>query len=469
MAERWSLHAHSVIAPLPRVLVVGAGIAGLTAARLLHDTGFEVTVLEARERLGGRIWTSSDFGVPSERGATWIHRAEFNPLTPLCRRLGIDLLIPAEQGTYTWLNGHRLPLTTVLWRARGHLARAGVLLGWHYTRAALGARLGRPHATSVADALRPLTENTNATSFGGTFIRWGMGMLESIFGAPADDISVRCLDPRELRGHNALPLGGYAQLVERLAEGLDVRYTTPVEAIAYSSQGVVVHTRQGTFTADAVVVTVPLGVLRDGIIQFDPPLPARRLAAMNRIGFGRNAVLNKLWLRFPHRFWPEDCQRIVTLPDNNPCTGCFATWIDKQHVTGLPILETFLSGHQATRWDRDQADEEVVEAGLRVLRRAFAGRVPDPVDYFVTHWLSDPWALGSFAYERPDTHPQDWEEIRRPLQNRVFFAGEATDEDNYGTVEGGLLSGERAAREVHRTFCCAEDNVAHLPWHRPNG
>ncbi len=466
MAERWSLHPEASAGSLPKVIVVGAGIAGLTAARLLHDTGFQVTVLEARARIGGRIWTTQRLGVQCELGASWIHRAEFNPLTSLCRHLGISLLLPAERGTYAWVNGHRVPLSDLVWQARRGVARAGLALAWHYMRAVLGWRLGRPYDISVAAAVTPLLRNGHLPPLDRALLTWGLGMVESIFGAPADQITIRSLDPRELRGHNALPLGGYAQIVEAMAEGVDIRLNTPVEAVAIDSQGVTVHTREGTLTADVVIVTVPLGVLRSGVITFDPPLPSSYHHAMRRIGYGGDAVLNKIWLRFPARFWPEDCQRIVALPDQHLCSGCFVTWIDKQHVTGAPVLETFLSGYRAAQWDREGADEDVVEAGLRVLRASFPGGVPDPVDFFVTRWLSDPWTRGSFAYEHVGTHPVDWQVLQRPVGNRLFLAGEATDQENYGTVEAGLLSGERAARDVHRLWCCPREHIRHLPWRR---
>ncbi len=464
MSERWALHDSAITDSLPRVIVIGAGIAGLTAARLLHDTGFPVTVLEARNRIGGRIWTARQMGVQSELGASWIHRAEFNPLTPLCRHLGIPLLLPAERGTYVWVNGRQLPLRDLLWQARRGLARAGIALTWHYVRATIGWHFGATYDISVAGAVTPLLQNGPLPPLDRALVAWGLGMLESIFGAPADQLTIRCLDPRELRGHNALPLGGYHQLVQAIAQGLHIHLNTPVHAIALDPDRVTVHTATGPFTADVLVVAVPLGVLRDGDITFEPPLPSRYREAMDRIGYGRDAVLNKIWLRFPTRFWPEDCQRIVALPDGNPCSGCFVTWIDKQHVTGVPVLETFLSGYKAAQWDREGADEEIVEAGLRVLRNSFPHHVPDPVDFFITRWLSDPWTKGSFAYEGVGTRPTDWQVLQRPLQNRIYFAGEATDRENYGTVEGGLLSGERVARAIHRHWCCDRESLA-LPWH----
>lgn len=466
MSAKWTLHSIGKEGPngLPHVVVVGAGVAGLTAARLLHDTGFPVTVLEARDRIGGRIFTDETFAVPADLGASWIHRAEYNPLTTLCRYLGIPVVLPSERGSCAWIDGRPVPLHSLLWKARRGIARAGVSLALSYTAARVRRLLGQTRAPSIEAVVAGHLSNGHLSPLDKAVVVWGVGMLESIFGAPADELSLLSLDPLELRGSNAIPVGGYMSLVRRIAEGVTVRVNTPVRAIVHGPDGVLLHTDDGEVRADVVVITVPLALLREETIVFDPPLEPERKQALHHIGYGGDAVLNKMWLQFPTRFWPEDCERLIVLPEDGRYRGCFGTWIDKEHLTGVPILETFLTGRTAARWDREGDDEEVVERGLQVLRRMFPGRVPDPVDYRVTHWLSDPWARGSFAFETGITRKEDWEIVARPLGNRVYFAGEGTEAVNYGTVEGGLLSGERAARAVHHDWCCGEKTTAFIPW-----
>ncbi len=437
----------------PRVLVIGAGLAGLTAARLLHDSGFDVVVLEARHRLGGRVWTDREvFGVPCERGATWIHRAEYNPVTTLCRRMGLRVALPSEPRSCAWVNKRALPIPSLVRHAWRGVARAGMTFTARYARTWLLRRLGRDADISVEAAVQPWPQDPRLPSLDRLLVSWGVGMVEAIFGAPADILTVRSLDPRELRGSNATILDGYDRLVHTLAQGIDIRLSTPVRTVVYDEHGVFLHTDHGAFQGDGVIVTVPLGVLKAGIPRFDPPLDEEKWTALRRIGYGDEGVLNKICLKFPRRFWPTQCDRFLLLPEDTPCRGCFGVWIDKEHLWGQPILETFLAGHAATAWDREGRDEAVVDAALRVLRRAFPGQVPDPEAYMVTRWLSDPWARGSFAYEKVGTRDEDWEVLARPIGARVYFAGEGVDRINYGTVEGAILTGERAARAIQRSL-----------------
>lgn len=463
----WSFHGERDVkrAGLPRALVVGAGMSGVVAARLLHDTGFAVTVLEARNRLGGRIWTDESLGVPCDLGASWIHGAEDNPLTVWCRNRGIPLAMPSEEGSCVWVRGHRVRLRSLLWQARAGVARAGLAFAAAYARLHLGRSLGHDGDLSVGQVLRPYLQDARLRPLDRAVLRWMVGMVESVYGAPADELSLRALDPGELRGTNAVPAGGYRRLIEDAARGPDIRLNTPVRALAYGPDGVVAHTDAGPFAADLAVITVPLGVLREGGIGFDPPLELRRQEAMARVGYGGRAVLNKVVLRFRTRFWPKGCQRLVVLPEDEERRGCFGIWIDKEHLTGVPVLEGFLSGVVAAAWDADTCDEALCEAALAALRRAFPA-VPDPVGYQVTRWLSDPWARGSYSFERVGGRKGDREQIARPVADRLYFGGEATHPEHYGTVQGALLSGERAALEVHNRWCCAEGRTGHLPWRR---
>ena len=466
MTALWSLHPRKkVITGLPRVLVVGAGLAGLTAARVLHDTGFDVVVVEARHRIGGRVWTDRDlFGVPCERGATWIHRAEFNPMTTFAHNLGLSVALPSEPRSCAWVDNRAWPIPTLVRRSWRGVLRAGTTFAARYARVWLARRLGREADLSVEAAVDPWHRTDRLPRRDRSLVIWGVGMVEAIFGAPADVLTVRSLDPRELRGSNATVVGGYDQLVHALAQGLDIRLGDPVRTVAYDERGVFLHTDHGALRGDLAVITVPLGVLKAGLIRFDPPLDSARRTALQRIGFGDEGVLNKICLKFPRRFWPTTCDRFMLLPEDNACRGCFGVWIDKEHLWGQPILETFLAGHLATRWDREGMDEAVVAAALRVLRKAFPGRVPEPEAYMVTRWLSDPWARGSFAYEKVGTRGEDWDALTRPLGDRVYFAGEGVERMDYGTVEGALLSGERVARAIHRRWCCEREDLRRLPW-----
>ncbi len=202
----------------PRVLVIGAGMAGLVAARLLHDSGFAVTVLEARARLGGRTWTDSSLGVPIDLGASWIHGADHNPLTDWCRAIGVPLAYAPTGSRRFKEAGRTLRLPAIARRAWRGLAAAS----WAAGRAQIKSlRVGRP--ASLGSVMEPLIADGRLPHFDRRFLAWITSAGESVEGAPADLIDLRNWYPAEANGINALPVGGYVQLVSDAAEGLDVR------------------------------------------------------------------------------------------------------------------------------------------------------------------------------------------------------------------------------------------------------
>lgn len=464
----WSLHG----APgkprsgLPRVLVVGSGMAGLVAARLLSDTGFPVVVLEARKRLGGRIWTDDSLGASCDLGASWIHGADTNPLTVWCRSLGIKLIFSQKDRTRFYDGGHCRKLTELLWQARRGLLRAGMAFSKSYGLQRIRKLLGYGGDMSFQMAVEPALNDPLIRAEDPNVLPWLVAMVESVHGAPADQLSLLEFDPVEMRTMNAVPLGGYEQLIRDAAMGLDIRLNSEITRIAYGGDGVVASTNDGSFSADIVVVTVPLGVLKSGGLRFDPPLDVAKDTAIDRIGYGGQAVLNKIALRFPTRFWPGKSEMLAALPANTQQRGVFPVWTDLTPLTGVPMLVGFTSGYIAAKWDREKSDPEAYEQALNVLRRMFSSEIPEPEAYLLTHWLSDPWSRGSYSYSAVGGNERDRRCLAEPVAERLFFAGEATHVMHYGTVEGALLSGEREARRIHRRYCCASGDEARLPWRK---
>ncbi len=261
-----------------------------------------------------------------------------------------------------------------------------------------------------------------------------------------------------------MPRGGYRSLVENVAAGLDIRLNSAVDRVAHDAHGVTLHTPAGAISGDAVVVTVPLSLLKSGRMLFDPPLGAAKQAAIARIGYGGDAVLNKVFLRFPERFWPDMQDRCVALPATPQERGFFSNWVNLEPLQGEPLLVGFASGRAAARLDREADDAVIVDAALGALRRMFGRRIPDITGYRLTRWLSDPWAAGSYSYAHIASLPGDRAAYAAPLDGRVFFAGEATAAVDYGTVHAALLSGDQAAHAVHARFCCSKAGSDHLPY-----
>jgi len=264
--------------------------------------------------------------------------------------------------------------------------------------------------------------------------------VEHEFGADIADLSFRSVNGgEEFAGHDAVFAAGYGQIVDGLAEGLDIRLEHPVTQIDYAGRDVVVRSGAGTLQADAVVVTVPLGVLKAGLV-FRPALPRRTRRAIDELGMG---VLNKTCLVFEDVFWEKDVEMIGYVGKE---TGQWAETLNLYPYTGQPILMMFNAGSYGARIEA-MPDAEIVDQALAALE-AMYGQVRLPKDAFVTRWQSDPWSYGSYSYVPAGSSFRRHSDLASSVDGKVFFAGEATHQDYPATVHGAFLSGIRAAGQV---------------------
>ncbi|MCY4014255.1 MAG: FAD-dependent oxidoreductase [Gammaproteobacteria bacterium] len=405
-------------------MVVGAGISGLATATALRDLGLhDVVVLEARDRIGGRIWTRRiGDGVPVDLGASWIHGVEGNPITRIAAENGIELSA-TDYGNASVHFHDREEAPT----------RPGLLRGfWALARRRPNAPLGDVYERYAAS----LSERDKH------FLAYVLNTaVEHEFAADIADLSFRSVNGgEEFGGSDAVFPAGYHQVVDRLAEGVDIRLEHAVTQIDYAGPGVVVHTGAATLQADAVVVTVPLGVLKADSVVFRPDLPRRTRRAIDELGMG---VLNKTCLLFEDVFWEKDVELIGYAGEK---TGQWAETLNLYPYTGQPILMMFNAGSFGARIE-EMPDAEIVAQALAALEVMY-GRVPRPKHSRITRWRSDPWSYGSYSYVPVGASFRRHGDLARPVDDRVFFAGEATHQDYPATVHGAFLSGVRAARQV---------------------
>ncbi len=435
-------------ADLPSVLVIGAGIAGLTAARTLHDLGHSVTILEARDRIGGRIWTDRD-GV--DLGAHWIHGTDGNPITELVENLEIPYSYVGGDSAYTG-GFDRLRLIGADGQAIGHalknhmLELADGVLHELEQRAELARKRAHPDI-SLAEAVNQIIASRNFSSEHEQGIRYHLNViLREDVAEDASKLSHKFWEDGYLvYGYgDSILRDGYQSVVDALAEGLHVKLNHVVTRIDRdgSGQPVRVSTDRGEFRADKVLVTLPLGVLKDGAVTFGPPLPEAKQSAIARLGFG---TLNKIALHYREPFWPTDqyvfgylCRETDRYP-----TVVISMWKSHGQATLVMLLGASL-GRELESW----SDEEVAGYTTTVIRDMFGPDAPAPDHLSRTAWSTDPFARGSYACIGVDGSPKDLLTLAEPVGDNLFFAGEATNSYHWGCVHSAYESGLREAARI---------------------
>jgi monoamine oxidase len=421
--------------PDDRVLVVGAGVAGLTAARDLTAAGRSVQVIEGRDRIGGRLWTSQAWAdVPIDLGASWIHGTKGNPITALAEQAGATLLTTSYDSAVAYdASGRRL----------GPAEEAQVALASDEVAAALRRAQDDDVDRSVRAAIRRELAWVDLTADQRRLVDFiTAGSIEAEYAGSAEELSAYWFDSiQEFPGPDALLPRGYAAISGLLAENLPIATGQVVTDIAWDDAGVQVRTTQGRFAGSHVVVTAPLGVLQAGTIRFSPGLPDRTREAIEALGSG---VLNKVVLRFDEVFWDDAVDWIEFVPDGG---APWTQWVNLTRPTGRPVLLAFAAADLGRRVDA-WADPRVVASAMDVLRTMYGRTVPDPVGWQITRWGADPLALGSYSCNALGSHPRMRDALAEPIDFRVFLAGEATEREWFSTVHGAYRSGQRAARDV---------------------
>ena len=317
----------------------------------------------------------------------------------------------------------------------------------------------------MKDAIEPLLHASWLPEVDSLVIATFIEGSEGVNGSVWDQLSAEEWFPQEGLDGNAQPQGGFKPMLADAARGLDVRLNAAVTVLQWSDSGVTATLKSGErLEADRAVVTLPVGLLRDGRFRLDPLPPVEQQQAIGRLGYGAG-VLGKIYLRFPHVFWPEKSKWFGRLPDAPDRRGTFNTFVSHTEETGLPILLGFANGHTAVRYDREASDEEVKQAALASLRKMFGGnKMPEPEAFVFARWLSDPWSLGSYSYPAIGSPPEDHDDHARPLANRVFFAGEATEPVEYGTVHAALWSAEQTAEAIFAIATGGQASRERRPW-----
>lgn len=405
----------------PDVVIIGAGAAGIAAARALIASGFDVVVIEAAERIGGRAFTESAiFGAPFDHGCSWLQGPTGLPHVPLAREIGFTLHDHSAARDAFFVEGRRATATERRARDRAY----------ERLTAALDDAEGDVSAASLVGDRDPMT------AVAATWI----GPLD--MSVDLDGLSTGDWQAYRDYDFNYLVKEGLGALVARLGAGLPVSLSTAAKSVDWSGEGVTVETPEGAIRARACIVTVSTGVLASGAIRFTPSLPVETQEAIAGVPMG---CLAKIGLSFGgERFGlaPNDFLS-YGLDGTLPAEACFfLTW---------PAGHDYAVGFVGGRFGRALAAEGEAAATAFALD-AFAGMVGNDarrrlVKSHLSEWESNPFTRGAYSAARPGRHA-DRATLARPLGDRVFFAGEAVADGYFALCSGAHLSGERAAAEV---------------------
>ncbi|MGO1539598.1 MAG: flavin monoamine oxidase family protein [Leucobacter sp.] len=424
------------------VAIVGAGVAGLTAARLLTTHGRRVVIVEARDRVGGRVWTHRSGSLSTDLGASWIHGIENSTLADVTTALGMET---SEFTVGSYQPGGR-PIA--YYDPSGARLSDGDVDRFvsdihHFDEDLVRTIKSAPPGSSYSDVVEHTLSRQDWHSERTDRVREFMRhRSEEQYGVWIDQLDAHGLDDDAIQGDEVVFPNGYDVLPRRLSTGLDVRLDRTVHRVDWGPlTGVTLSTSQGDIAAERAVVTVPVGVLKSHDFVFNPQLPELVSGALDRLDMN---AFEKVVLHFPQKFWDEGVYAIRRQGD---AAKWWHSWYDLTSEGGTPTLLTFAAGpcaQEVRRW----STEAITESAVRSLREIYGDRVPPPLHAQVTSWADDPFARGAYAYMTVGSSPEDHDQLATPIGGVLHIAGEATWSEDPATVTAALMSGHRAAENI---------------------
>lgn len=410
------------------ILIIGAGSAGISAARYFQQAGQSFKVIEASHRIGGRAYSEPyKSGGWFDLGCSYLHEGEINPLVPMALDAGFRLGDGKRFHTENWFM-----------QQDGAGANAEVLKGYEAFDENLHQQMTAYQDAAIGDvSLADIMDFSSPYAAVHIMLQAGLNASDANEQSVADHLNVN-------EGLDYPVLGGLGRLVQQLAADIPVELNCRAEKITYGKGGVRVQTNKGEISASKVIMTVSTGIMNSGAIEFIPALPAAHTEAfqklkcgtLNKIGFALDqaaaAELADGWhVNFPGPHSPPDQVDTIATVDmvqgEYPqavvfAGGSFGEYLEKQ---GLAAMKDF---------------------GERCLVDLFGGSIKAHItDHICTSWQTEPLTLGSYSYAVPGGSPAR-QMLAEAVDGQIYFAGEAISKHHYGTCHGAYLSGLRAAK-----------------------
>lgn len=402
---------------MPEVVIVGAGAAGIAAARALNKAGVDALMLEARDRIGGRAWTvASGEGFPIDLGCGWLHSADSNPWREI-----------ADAG------GWKVDQTPPPW-SRPTLPKGAPTPEQAEFGRAIGEFRGSLEEFSETGA------DTPASAYLKPGDRWNP-LLDAVSGyysgAPLDRVSLRDLARYDDSGINWRVVDGYGALVCDYARGLPVRLNCAVRIIDRSGTRLRIDTSDGVLDAAFIIVTLPTNIIAGMPVLFSPALPEKADAASG-LPLG---LADKLYLSLEDAGEFNEESRAFGRMDRTE------TAVYHFRPFGRPEIEAYFGGDLAARLEAE-GQHAFVDFATAELVALYGSDFAKRVKPLAFHgWLTDPFARGSYSYAKVG-HADDRARLAEPVEDRIFFAGEACSRSDYSTAHGAYRTGIDAAEQI---------------------
>ena len=413
------------------IVVIGAGMAGLSAAKRLAERGFiNVTVLEARDRIGGRIFTERSLGLPVDMGASWIHGPSgSNPITPIAKAANATTFITDNE-------------SLVVYDENGKAISATIMNDYYTQYNALLKKIKTKSATikSVKSAIQEIDNQL----LNDLKMQYQLSAyMEFDAGGDISELSSADWDGDEaFSGADVLFPNGYDEVVNHLAKGLTIEKNTIVQSIDYQGIDIVLKTNKGDKKAKYVVCTLPLGVLQSGAVSFTPALPSSIATAIKNLKIGN---VNKVAFLFDTCFWDKNVQYVGYTSKEK---GAYSYIMNvKKFLPNTNMLMSFGFGNYGKSID-NQSVTQIANDFMAVLKKIYGNSIPNPTKVLASKWGQEEFSKGSYSFANAGSTKNDFSAFKTAVDSKLFFAGEHSSLEYRGTVHGAYLSGIAAADAV---------------------
>lgn len=440
-------HAAKTDHDRPTIIIVGAGISGITAAKELTSHGFYVVMLEARDRIGGRIHSQQlEDGPYIEFGAQFLHGIKDNPIVQIGSKYNLALK-PYSRNNWSAYDkdGKEIDKKNILSIINEYKKEFKI-----FSQQRQEDKKDRFLAHDIKDFTQTLTQKAGMGDSKLTNLAKMLSLPEfreeSLLAHEESLFEYKTAINKEESESNFLITNGYIRLLDGMLQdakntgNIEIHLSTVVESIHHNKQEIQVRTKNNeTFIGDALICSLPLGVLQQGKVRFDPPLPSRKHLAINKL---KCALHKKVILEFEEVFWDNLSHFLIPYdPEMN-------AWLDIVNLqffneNKAPVL---ISSIHSELYQKHFTDDQLIEHFIKLIKNVYPNSFKPLKNAWVTHWDLDPFTLGSYSYHPEGSSLDDNSEIARPL-GCLIFVGEHTNRSP-SNVQGAYFSGLAGAKQV---------------------